>query len=97
MSAIASEWTPSETEAPTLRLVKNGRKYRREEEFRCALEAYVADYAEFQWRRSETIGSTVRARPSGHGFLGRIANWLRRQLAVPSLQDARRQCRESAR
>jgi len=77
MSAIASEWTPSETEAPTLRLVKNGRKYRREEEFRCALEAYLADYAEFQRRRSETIGSRARTRTGDPSFFGRFAEWLR--------------------
>lgn len=40
MSAITSDWAPSETEASTARTAKCGR----EEEFRSALAGYIADY-----------------------------------------------------
>ncbi len=44
MSAITSDWAPVETEAPVTRAVESGKVYRREEEFRSALDNYIAHY-----------------------------------------------------
>ena len=49
MYAIISDWVPFvtkvETEAPTQRSAKKGNNAnRREEEFRAALDSYIADY-----------------------------------------------------
>jgi hypothetical protein len=55
MSAITSEWSPVATEAPTTRAVKLTKEYSREEEFRSALDRYIAGYQE-HWSR--TTGPT---------------------------------------
>lgn len=48
MYAIISDWMPfvtkAETEAPTQHSAKGNNANRREEEFRAALDSYVADY-----------------------------------------------------
>jgi hypothetical protein len=48
MSAITFNWAPfeikTEVDAPTERLVNIGNGYSREEEFRYALDSYIADY-----------------------------------------------------
>jgi hypothetical protein len=49
MSAIASDWILPETEAPT---AVERRKYSREDEFRSALDTYIAQYVDHQKRRS---------------------------------------------
>ena len=82
MSAITSEWTPSETEAPTRHSLTGGRKLRREEEFRGALDAYIADYADYQKRRNETTGAGIRAPSVHHWFFGRLTEWFRHPAAV---------------
>jgi len=48
MSAITFNWAPfeieTEVEVPTDRLVNIRKGYSREEEFRAALDSYIADY-----------------------------------------------------
>ncbi len=48
MYAIISDWMPfvteAETEAPTQHSAKGNNANRREEEFRAALDSYIADY-----------------------------------------------------
>jgi hypothetical protein len=62
MSAITSDWAPMETEALTTRAVESGKVYRREEEFRSALDNYMAGYiANQQNRRAAATGSTGSA------------------------------------
>jgi hypothetical protein len=56
MSAITTDWTLPETEAATSRTFHHDKTYRRDEEFRAALDSYIADYAEYQRRRAEMIG-----------------------------------------
>ena len=53
MSAIFSDWAPIETEMPVMPRVESGNAHRREEEFRYALDRYIAGYvAEHQKRRT---------------------------------------------
>ena len=74
MSAITSEWSPVATEAPTTRAVKHTKKYSREEEFRSALEHYIAGYQE-HWSR--TIGPTdCDARKTYLSFYRTFAAWI---------------------
>jgi hypothetical protein len=54
MSAITSDWAPVKTEAP---LAARNTMRNREEEFRSALERYIADY---QRHHAVTIDSTGR-------------------------------------
>ena len=76
MSAITSDWTLSETEAPTKQSVKVNRKYSREEEFRSALDSYIADY---QRHLDVMTGNTDRHGGYAHfTFFPRLAAWLRR-------------------
>ena len=56
MSAITTDWTLPESEAPTSYAFHRDKTYRRAEEFRAALDSYIADYAEYQRRRAEMIG-----------------------------------------
>ena len=56
MSAITTDWTLPETEAPTRSAFHRDKTYRRDEEFRAALDSYIADYGEYQRRRAEMIG-----------------------------------------
>ena len=66
MSAITSDWAPLETAAPVTRAVESGKIYRREEEFRSALDNYVAGYIADQQKRhaaaTRGTGSTARSR-----------------------------------
>ncbi len=55
MSAITTDWTLPETEAPTSYASHRDKTYRRDEEFRAALDSYIADYAEYQKRRADMI------------------------------------------
>jgi hypothetical protein len=57
MSAITSDWAPIETGAPATSSVKIGKACRREEEFRSALNNYIAGYvADQQKRRAIATG-----------------------------------------
>ena len=56
MSALAFEWMPTETETTTSVPVKAAENYSREEEFRLALDSYIANYVAQQRRRTETVG-----------------------------------------
>ena len=74
MSAITSEWSPVATEAPTTRAVKHTKKYSREEEFRSALEHYIAGYQE-HWSR--TIGPPdCDAHKTYLSFYRTFAGWI---------------------
>jgi hypothetical protein len=74
MSAITSEWSPVATEAPTTRAVKHTKKYSREEEFRSALEHYIAGYQE---RWSRTIGpADCDAHKTYLSFYRKFAGWI---------------------
>ena len=55
MSAITTDWTAIETVAPTRDAVRGRNEYRREVEFRLALDRYIADYEK---AHAATIGST---------------------------------------
>jgi hypothetical protein len=44
MSAMTSAWALIETETPVTPAVESGKVYRREEEFRSALDNYIAGY-----------------------------------------------------
>ena len=59
MSALAFEWMPTETETTTSVPVKAAETYSREEEFRLALDRYIANYVAQQRRRTEasTVGT----------------------------------------
>ena len=60
MSAITSDWTSIETETRATRGVESSRVHRREEEFRAALNSYMAGYiADQQKRPTEAVGSVV--------------------------------------
>ena len=74
MSAITSDWTPAETNAPTTQAVDGGEFRRREEEFRSALANYMAGYIADQQRRrtAETV-----ARTSYFTVVRRFAGWMR--------------------
>jgi hypothetical protein len=72
MSTITSDWTPSATESPWAHSAKAGNKYRREEEFRSALDKYIADY---QKHLAATTGNSgFRTR---HAFFQRFVELLR--------------------
>jgi hypothetical protein len=51
MSAITSDWAPIETEKPVTPPVESGKAFRREEEFRSALDRYIAGYVAEQQKR----------------------------------------------
>ena len=74
MSAITSDWTPAETNAPTTQAVDGGEFRRREEEFRSALANYMAGYvADQQQRRTEETA----ARNGYFTVVRRFAGWMR--------------------
>jgi hypothetical protein len=78
MSVVTFDWAPARTETKISIPAKAIEKRSREEEFRLALDRYIAGYAAQQNRRAEAIGSTV-------GTPARFAGWLRhwrRSLAV---------------
>ena len=82
MSVITSELTVSECAAATGNSVRNGGKNYREEEFRSALDAYVADYLDYQARRNQANGGTAAARFPRDGFFQRFAEWLHHQVVL---------------
>ena len=51
MSAITSDWASIKTEMPAAPPVESGKAYRREEEFRSALDRYIARWAAEQQKR----------------------------------------------
>ncbi len=59
MSALAFEWMPTETETTTSVPVKAPENKSREEEFRLALDGYIANYIAQQKRRTHAVGSVV--------------------------------------
>ena len=59
MSALAFEWMPAETETTTSVPVKVPENQSREEEFRLALDRYIANYIAEQKRRDEAVSSVV--------------------------------------
>jgi hypothetical protein len=61
MSAITSDWAPMATEAPVTPAVESGEVYRREEEFRSALNNYMAGYIADQQKRAIATGSVGSA------------------------------------
>jgi hypothetical protein len=79
MSAITSDWTPMAAEAPVTRAGDPGTVYRREEEFRSALDNYMAGYiADQQERRAAATGSMLSAaRSSYFTVFRRFAGWMR--------------------
>jgi hypothetical protein len=72
MSAISTDWTPTETATPRTLEVKRSR----EEVFHSALENYIANY---QKRHAAPI-EVARGRnsTSNFWFLPRLTNWSRR-------------------
>lgn len=59
MSVAAFEWVPFATEAQTSLPVERFTNHSREDEFRVALDSYMADYAAGQERRIQAIRSTA--------------------------------------
>ena len=59
MSAITSDWARVETEAPLTRAVERDMVYRREEEFRAALNNYIAAYIAAQQKRRSAANSSI--------------------------------------
>jgi hypothetical protein len=79
MYAIISDWMPfvteAESEAPTDHSIKINKKYSREEEFRSAVDSYMADYR----KHHATIANKARGTHNTRfTFLPRLANWNRR-------------------
>ncbi len=72
MSVIATDWAPTETATPRTPAVKRSR----EEEFRLALESYIAHYQQ----RHAAPPAVARGRRGGSNFwfLPRLTNWSRR-------------------
>lgn len=79
MFAITYDWMPFETEtkteAPTNHSIKINKKYSREEEFRSALDSYMADYRKHHAMIANKARGTHNTRFT---FLPRLANWNRR-------------------
>ena len=73
MSAITSDWASIETEMPVTPPVESGKAYRREEEFRSALDRYIAGYVAEQQKRH--IAETS-ARNSYFSVVRRFAGWM---------------------
>jgi hypothetical protein len=74
MSAITSDWAPIETEMPVAPPVESGKAYRREEEFRSALDRYIAGWVAQQQKRRTAEAS---ARNSYFTAVRRFAGWVR--------------------
>ena len=72
MSAIVSDWARAETETPTARVANRSR----EEQFRRALERYIADYRKHRAVTDGAAGGWDGA--SNFWFLPRLINWSRR-------------------
>ena len=74
MSAITSDWAPIETEMPVAPRVESGNAHRREEEFRSALDLYIAGYVAEQQKRHT---AEISARSSYFTAVRRFAGWMR--------------------
>jgi hypothetical protein len=74
MSAITSDWAPIETEMPVAPPVASGKAYWREEEFRSALDRYIAGWVAKQQKRRTAETS---ARNSYFAVVRRFAGWVR--------------------
>jgi hypothetical protein len=72
MSAISADWAPTETATPRNHAVERSR----EEEFRSALESYIANYQKRHAVIIEVAGG--RKSTSNFWFLPRLTNWSRR-------------------
>ena len=83
MSAFTSDWAPREAEAPVTRPVESRNAYRREEEFRSALNNYMAGYvADQEKRRAAATGSLASAAHNSYFTLfGRSSSPFRRDSA----------------
>jgi hypothetical protein len=89
MSAITSDWAPNETGVPVTSPVEIGKGYRREEEFRSALNNYIANYlADQQMRRAITTGSVGSGARNGYFTFFRLAMFSRRGRRDRSSTDA---------
>ena len=89
MSAITSDWAPIETEMPVTPPVESGKANRREEEFRSALNNYIAGYvAEQQKRRAIATGSVGSAAPNSYFTVFRRALLSGRRRRDSSSTDA---------
>lgn len=75
MSAITSDWALIETEAPVTPAVESGKVCRREE-FRSALDNYIAGYVADQQKR----------RPIATGYVG---SYVSPAVRSPSMYTAR--------
>ena len=62
MSAIAFDWMPAEAETKTSVPVKAAENYSRDEEFRLALDRYIASYAAHQTHGAKAASLTAGAR-----------------------------------
>jgi hypothetical protein len=72
MSAISTDWAPTETAAQRTLAVKRSR----EEEFHSALESYIANYRRRHAAPIEVAGGPKST--SNFWFLPRLTNWSRR-------------------
>jgi hypothetical protein len=78
MSAITSNWVRAEAKAPAPPAVEREKAYPREEEFRSALDSYIAGYATDQLERSAiTTGSLGGAARNRNFTIFRLDGLLR--------------------
>ena len=80
MSAIAFDWMPAEAETKTGVPVKLPANRSRDEEFRLALDRYIASYAANQTHGAKAVSRTVGTRFIGQNsarFAGRLPQWRR--------------------
>ena len=78
MSAIAFDWMPAEAETKTSVRVKGAENYSRDEEFRLALDRYIASYAANQTHGFKAASLTAGARGSNSARIsGRFSQWRR--------------------
>ena len=78
MSAISFDWVRTGTQAKAERPAKAAARASREEEFRLALDEYLADYALAQTRRAEAIHEPVLTRLL-NSAVARLIGSIRRQ------------------
>jgi hypothetical protein len=83
MAAVIAEWQFIEAKRTALQPAQGGKACSREEEFRAALDRYMASYAEHQRRRAEMI---ERARC---GARARFTAWLRDRVVILFPQASR--------
>jgi hypothetical protein len=81
MSAITSVWARVETEAPVTRAVECDKVYRREEEFRSALNNYMAGYIAAQQKRCAAATGSIGSAARNNYFtvFWRFAGWIRKR------------------